>query len=194
MCWCFQIRSSATNDSQPSTTSSKASAVARRKPGAEQVNWIEGDVAALPQIEVDLVTMTANVAQVFVDDADWHAALDASAAALRPGGHLVFETRDPDQRAWEGWTPELSFQQAEGPDGSMVETWNEVTKVELPLVTFEWTFRFAGSSTASSESTLRFRTRDEIEAALEMAGFDVFDVRDAPDRPGREFVYIARRR
>lgn len=168
--------------------------LARRKPGASQVRWIEGDVAALPPIEVDLVTMTANVAQVFVDEADWLAVLDASAAVLRSGGHLVFETRDPGQRAWEGWTPDSSFQRAEGPDGSMVETWNEVTNVDLPLVTFEWTFRFADGSTIASESTLRFRSREEIEAALASAGFDVVDVRDAPDRPGREFVFVARRR
>ncbi len=57
---------------------------------------------------------------LFVDDDDWHDVLDASFAVLRPGGHLVFETRDPDQQAWEGWTPDASFQKAKGPDGSMV--------------------------------------------------------------------------
>lgn len=168
--------------------------MARQKPRAGQVDWIEGDVTALPSIEVDLVTMTANVAQVFVDDDDWRAVLDASAASLRPGGHLVFETRDVEQRAWEGWTPDDSFQQANGPDGSMIETWNHVTNVELPLVTFEGTFRFADGSTTTSSSTLRFRSREEIGVALEAAGFVVVDVRDAPDRPGREFVFVARLR
>ena len=45
-----------------------------------------------------------------------------------------------------------------------------------------------------ADSTLRFRTRDEIDATLDDAGSDVVDVRDAPDRPGREWVYVARRR
>jgi hypothetical protein len=45
-----------------------------------------------------------------------------------------------------------------------------------------------------STSTLRFREREEIEATLQAAGFDVLEVRDAPDRPGKEFVLVARRR
>jgi hypothetical protein len=46
----------------------------------------------------------------------------------------------------------------------------------------------------SSESTLRFRTRDEISESLEAAGFTVEDVRDAPDRPGKEYVFVAGKR
>jgi hypothetical protein len=39
---------------------------------------------------------------------------------------------------------------------------------------------------------LRFRSRDEIELSLCGAQFVVEDVRDAPDRPGRELVFVAR--
>ncbi|MEV4129284.1 hypothetical protein [Nocardia sp. NPDC049707] len=42
-----------------------------------------------------------------------------------------------------------------------------------------------------SESTLRFRERAEVEADLNIHGYQVRDVRDAPDRAGREFVFIA---
>ena len=52
--------------------------------------------------------MTANVAQVFLTDVEWAATLDGIRRALRPRGTLVFETRDPAQRAWERWTPELT--------------------------------------------------------------------------------------
>ena len=45
----------------------------------------------------------------------------------------------------------------------------------------------------TSDSTLRFRERDEVEAALVAHGYAVDGVRDAPDRPGREFVFVARR-
>jgi hypothetical protein len=44
-----------------------------------------------------------------------------------------------------------------------------------------------------SESTLRFRERDEVEADLRAHGYTVDEVRDAPDRPGREFVFFATR-
>jgi hypothetical protein len=35
--------------------------------------------------------------------------------------------------------------------------------------------------------------RDEIEASLNTAGFEVDEVLDAPDRPGLERVFVARR-
>jgi hypothetical protein len=44
-----------------------------------------------------------------------------------------------------------------------------------------------------SDSTLRFRERDEVEAALRAHDHVVDDVRDAPDGPGRELVCLARR-
>jgi hypothetical protein len=45
----------------------------------------------------------------------------------------------------------------------------------------------------TSDSTLRFRSRDELAGSLAVAGLIAEEVRDAPDRPGREFVFIARR-
>ena len=40
--------------------------VARSKPGADRVIWLLGDATTLPPMTVDVVTMTGNVAQVFV--------------------------------------------------------------------------------------------------------------------------------
>ncbi len=77
-------------------------AVARQQPGAERVQWVEGDASVLETPAADLVVMTGNVAQVFLEDAEWVATLRAIHAALRPGGHLAFESRNPDARAWEG--------------------------------------------------------------------------------------------
>lgn len=51
----------------------------------------------------------------------------------------------------------------------------------------------ADGEVLTSDSTLRFRQRQEVEVDLGTAGFVVREVRDAPDRPGREFVFIARR-
>jgi hypothetical protein len=44
----------------------------------------------------------------------------------------------------------------------------------------------------TSDSTLRFRSRVDVERSLESAGF-VVDEGDAHGRPGREFVFIASR-
>src|SRR5215210_7153629 len=56
--------------------------VARRKPGAERVRWIDGDATRLPPLQVDLATMTGNVAQVIADETDWQATLDGIREAL----------------------------------------------------------------------------------------------------------------
>lgn len=61
-----------------------------------------------------------------------------------------------------------------------------------PLVTFVSSTEIGGEVVPSS-STLRFRQRDEVEADLHEHGFQVVDVRDAPDRPGKEMVFLARR-
>ena len=62
------------------------------------------------------------------------------------------------------------------------------------LVTFRGTWVFSSDGeTLTSDSTLRFRDRGEVAAALRANGYTVEDVRDAPDRPGRELVFLARR-
>lgn len=44
----------------------------------------------------------------------------------------------------------------------------------------------------TSDSMLRFRERDAIAASLAALGYQLDEVRDAPDRPGSEFVIVAR--
>jgi ubiquinone/menaquinone biosynthesis C-methylase UbiE len=169
--------------------------VARRKPGSERVTWIDGDVAVLPPLRVDAVTMTANVAQVFLTDDDWDSVLNAAHRSLRPGGHLVVESRNPAARAWEQWTRELTYQLTPDIEGvGTVESWIDLTDVTATTVSFRGTCVFQrDGAVLTSDSTLRFRSRDEITASLLTAGFAAPEVRDAPDRPGREFVFIAER-
>lgn len=168
--------------------------VARRKPHAEKVRWLVGDAGAIPPLGADLATMTGNVAQVFLTDEDWAGALHAVMAALRPGGRLAFESRRPEPQAWRGWNREQSFTRAVVPGVGAVETWVELTDVRDGLVSFRSSFGFDHDGTVlTSDSTLRFRSRQEIAGSLAAAGFAVDDVRDAPDRPGREFVFVARR-
>jgi SAM-dependent methyltransferase len=162
--------------------------VARAKPGADRVRWIHGNVASLPpELRVDLVTMTGNAAQAIVDDHAWQDMLRGARDALAPGGHFVFETRKPSARAWATWNREQSHVVVDG-----IESWEEVTKVEWPIVTFDSTTLFPDGARVVATSTLRFREQTEVEADLIAAAFVVEDVRDAPDRPGRESVFIAR--
>ncbi|GGM16247.1 methyltransferase [Streptomyces fumigatiscleroticus] len=168
--------------------------VAEGKPGSERVRWIRGDVSALPPLQVDLATMTANAAQEIVPPESWQETLRGAYASLRPGGRLMFETRDPARRAWEEWNREESYRVTEIPGVGAVESWVEVTAVSRPLVTFRYTYVFAvDGHVLTSDSTLRFREREEVETDLSAHGYVVEDVRQAPDRPGRELVFLARR-
>ena len=173
--------------------------VARAKPGADRVTWIHGDASAIPDsVTVDAVTMTANVAQVFLTDADWLATLAAVHDVLRPGGRLIFESRDPARRAWKEWTEERTRSTTDVPGVGRVTEWVQVTEVvddgDGELVTFESPNIFEAAGTViTSRSTLRFRSRAALEESLEASGFVVDEVRDAPDRPGRELVFVARR-
>jgi SAM-dependent methyltransferase len=167
---------------------------AKAKDRAGQVTWVCGDAASVPEVDADLAVMTGNVAQVFLTDTDWEQALRGVRAALRPGGYLVFETRRPERRAWEEWAADVAPVSLDIPGIGSVEQRREVTEVRLPLVSFRYTYTFVtDGAIITSDSTLRFRGRHEVESSLLATGYRVLDVRDAPDRPGREFVFIAER-
>jgi len=166
--------------------------LARRKEFADRVRWAHGTVAALPPLRVDLVTMTGNVAQVFLADEEWAAVLDAARNALRPGGRFVFETRDPARRAWLEWGD--SGVKAVVPGIGGLETWSDVTEVSGEFVTFRVAYAFeSDGAVLTADSTLRFRSKEAVMDSLTAAGFTVAEIRDAPDRPGLEFVFIATR-
>jgi len=164
--------------------------VARSKPWADRVTWVDGDATTLPDLQVDLAVMTGNVAQVFVADEDWDRTLAAVSSCVRPRGWFVFETRRPEVRDWERW--DVPPTEVELPDGRTVHVERTVTEVALPLVTFVSTTTVDGAA-IPSRSTLIFRERATIERDLARHGFEVTEVRDAPDRPGKELVFLARR-
>ena len=167
--------------------------VARSKPGADRVRLLVGDATTLPSLQVDLATMTGNVAQVFLTDDDWMATLRGIHAALRPGGRLVFESRDPARRVWEDWSRDWSPQRVELVGIGVVESWARVTRVDGQFVTFDGAITLPDGTVVPTSSTLRFRDRGNLETTLADAGFTVNEVREAPDRPGLEFVFIVSR-
>ena len=173
-------------------------AIARSQPGAERVRWVEGDAGALGTPWANPTIMTGNVAQVFLDDAEWATTLRAIHAALRPSGHLAFESRNPDDRAWERWNREATYKQLDSPYGPL-ETWLELLGVGAGRV------RFAGHNVFIDtgevvvvRSELRFRSRAELTDSLTSAGFAVEQVygdwlRGPLVGTSRVMVFVARR-
>ena len=166
--------------------------IARSKYGADRVRWICGDATTLPELDVDLVFMTANVAQVFLDDKHWNSNLSAIRSKLKDSGHLIFEVRDPEQQGWLEWTRTNTLSRVNLPGIGEVESWVELTNVALPMVSFKWTYLFnQEGDVLTSESTLRFREKEEIEVSLIESGFNLKEIRTAPDRPEKEMVFVA---
>jgi SAM-dependent methyltransferase len=167
--------------------------VARTKPRADLVIWTHGTAVELAPMQVDMAFMTANVAQVFLSDEDWSENLRAIHDRLREGGRLVFESRRPERRVWEDWTEGATRTSAEIEGEGLVESWVQLESVDGEYVRFSGFTVFGRDGVRVEQpSTLRFRSRDALTSSLEQAGFAVEEVRDAPDRPGREFVFIAR--
>jgi SAM-dependent methyltransferase len=161
--------------------------IARHRDGADKVSWILGDIAALPaDSRFDLVLMTGHVFQVFLGDIELAAMLSAVRRHLRPGGRLVFESRNPLAREWENWVPEKSRLTIEHPDLGIVETWHEVTSLTPGQVAFRTHTLLSDRGWVDiSDSVLAFRDRAEIERLLRSAGF--FDMAWFGDWDGRPF-------
>lgn len=173
-------------------------AVARQRPGADQVQWVEGDVHALRLRDVDLVVMTGNVAQVFLEDAQWLSTLQAIYVALRPDGHLAFESRNPHDRAWERWNREATYERFDSPNGPM-ETWLEVVGASNGRVHLEGhnAFLSTGQVLVVADE-LRFRSVEELAGTLTETGFTIENVYGDWQKgqfldTSRGMIFVARR-
>ncbi len=160
---------------------------ARDRPGAERVRWINGDSSDLPDGDFDLALMTGNVAQHILDP-DWARTLTGLRHALRPGGVLAFETRNPVARAWEDWAlAEAESTTRDTPFGPLRE-WQEIEVGAAALITMAAhnVFEASGDHVVQRESFM-FRDRATIEGQLTAAGFTVAEVWARWDRtPLRE--------
>jgi SAM-dependent methyltransferase len=146
--------------------------VARRDPGPHPIEWRLGDSGAAPTSWADLAVMSGHVAQVFLDDEAWDTTLSDLHRALRPGGVLAFESRNPDACGWAGWNRRDTLRMVGG-----TEFWHEVAEVDLPLVAYDTVTRDVRTDEQTTHrDTLAFRTESELRKSLHRNGFAVEQV------------------
>jgi len=142
-------------------------AVARAKPHAGTIRWVESDAQSLDLGETfDLIALTGHAFQTLATDADIAAAAATLKRHLAPEGRAVFESRNPaiDWPArWAYATP------LETPDGPVMET-REFLGHEDGCMRFDLRYAFADGQELVSRSVLRFASRETIEALFLEAG------------------------
>jgi len=147
---------------------------ATARPGGEAVNWVLGTGEQIAPQSADLVLMSGNVAMHILGD-DWHTTLAAIARGLRPGGRLVFESRNPQARAWETWNDPVA--ERDTPIGLLRESLTTEPPVENGIVVMHCHNEFVDTGhIADVEQTLQFRTRQQIVDDLLAAGLVALNV------------------
>ena len=98
------------------------------RPGGERVRWVEADARDIRLDEqFDFVLLTGHAFQVFLTEDDKIAALKTIAAHLAPGGRFIFDSRNPEFRAWLDWVPDRSREHIDHATLGPVETWNDAS-------------------------------------------------------------------
>jgi SAM-dependent methyltransferase len=174
-------------------------AIARAKPFADQVKWIQGSFEQMDGLQADMVLMTSHVAQFFLDEREWRAMLQAAYKALNPSGHLVFDIRQPTNPPFAGWPTQDNRRKFENTAAGTVEWWFELLGLDNKRVRYELHYFFVRSGDKIvSVNEVAFRAQDEIAEALSNGGFEIKTIYGdwdgspaAPTSP--EMIFVAKR-
>ena len=167
-------------------------AVARRKPHADRVEWVESSAQSYrSDRRFDLIVMTGHAFQVLLTDAEALAVLQTMRGHLKGDGRVAFETRNPQvdwAREWEARPPRTL-------SGGVVETLR-VSGADGELLSFDTTYR-CSQETLKTSSRLRFPSREQVEVLSARAGLVVREVFGDWERSpfdaarSREMIFIA---
>jgi SAM-dependent methyltransferase len=172
-----------------------------------EIEWVQGDASSLGEFNADLAIMTGHVAQFYLEDEQWQNALKSIHKALKPGGYLAFESRNPNVQPWNNpnqkdntdWYAPNFHKKFYDPKKGEIEYRAKLIEVDGELVTSEGHYLFTKTGEElTSRNTLRFRTREEIEQSLKEAGFKIENVygnwdKSIANEEKPEYIFIARK-
>jgi SAM-dependent methyltransferase len=143
-------------------------AVARTKPGSDQVEWVESEAQSYRSSQrFDLIAMTGHVFQVLLSDTDALAVLDTMRLHLNQRGRVAFDTRNPGIN----WVGEWNAQSRTLPGGQIIETL-KITGADSEFISFDSCYCLPDTTLVNS-STLRFPSRQHVEHLIHRSGLVV---------------------
>ncbi|HXY52716.1 MAG TPA: class I SAM-dependent methyltransferase [Terriglobales bacterium] len=167
--------------------------VASGRPHAERVEWVESSAQTYNSPRrFDLILMTGHAFQMLLTDADALAVLATMRSHLKECGRVAFETRNPRvdwAGEWAARPPRML------PGGQVVETL-KITGTHGEFISFQTSYHFPHLK-LTTNSTLRFPSREQVEALIagsRLAVRDVFGDWDAGPfaaARSREIIFIA---
>ncbi|MEL4504787.1 class I SAM-dependent methyltransferase [Luteococcus sp. H138] len=144
---------------------------ARNRPRGDKITWILGTGEQIAPASADMVVMSGNVAMHILRD-QWPTTLERIAHGLRPGGILVFKSRNPEARAWEQWNEGLTERGTTV--GRLRESLVTVPPDEDGVVVMHCHNEFVDDQTVLDvDQELQFRTHGQIVEDLTAAGLVV---------------------
>ncbi|MER1956742.1 MAG: class I SAM-dependent methyltransferase [Solibacillus sp.] len=152
---------------------------ARNKACPGEVMWIVGDSTNLQSNAFEAIVMTANVAQVFLTEDSWINVVNDVYRALKPGGHFIFDTRNPLAKVWEQWEKDMTPDHAiDLVNGEPLEIWTQYEGFVDDVFTFFEMVKKArtGEVIIHEKMQLKFRTQETIYQSLKNAGFSQIQV------------------
>lgn len=149
-------------------------AVARSKPHAEQIEWVESSAQSYrSQRRFDLIFMTGHAFQILLFDADALAALETMRHHLKQDGRVSFATRNPHHDwvgEWAARPPLLRTLRHQQFNETL-----EITSQEGEFISFRTCYHFPHQRLTTS-SILRFFSREHVEALIARSGLVVRQV------------------
>jgi SAM-dependent methyltransferase len=149
--------------------------VARSRRGADRVGWIHapGQTFEVPT-RFAFGYMTGHAFQAVHTSEAATALLANVARHLSPEGRFLFETRNPEDRAWERWSGDRTIVDTEE-HGPIQESY-EVAEQPDGLIALTHHIHLLGrGEELLGHSRLRFPTREAVEAECVAAGLELIE-------------------